>query len=142
MAISKITKAPKTEVKVEEVVTAKEEKITTPKHVIDYKTLTAKDITITHKTSCVIFQSSKGVRWYLKGSTLEVTVPTAKEFIPYPKERLESGRCGKIIGTVKKVNTNSQLEELLKSLASLPTPKKSEKAPKVEVKVEDKTAKK
>ena len=141
MAISKKTTA-KTEVKVEEVKTAKVEKTSTPKQVIDYKTLSAKDITITHKTSCVIFQSANGIKWYLKGSTLEVTIPTAKErFIPYPKERLDSGRCGKIIGTIKKVNTNSDLENLLKSLASIPAPA-PKKVEKVEEKADTKTAKK
>ncbi|MDD5651550.1 MAG: hypothetical protein PHF86_14240 [Candidatus Nanoarchaeia archaeon] len=87
------------------------------------------NITVDQKKSCTCFKAANGHIWYLKGSTLEVTVAqTANtQYSPYTQERLATGRCGKIIGTIKKVNTNDDLTANLKILASLHTTTKTAK---------------
>jgi hypothetical protein len=95
---------------------------TSTKSVITVKEIKIKDIETIIKTSCSCFKAANGHTWYLKGSTLEVTESTADmkdRFTPYPKERLEAGRCGKIIGTIKKVADNNELSNLLNILVSL-----------------------
>jgi hypothetical protein len=89
------------------------------KEEITAKDLKVKDITITPKTSCVIFENANKVRWYLKGHTLEMTVcpkELADRFEGYSKERLETGRTGKIIGVIRKVANNKDLETILAHL--------------------------
>lgn len=101
---------------------ATESTTTTTKPVINVKEIKVANITIDIKTSCSCFKAANGHTWYLKGSTLEVTESTAAmkdRFVPYPKERLEAGRCGKIIGTIKKVADNNDLSNLLNMLVSL-----------------------
>jgi len=102
--------------------TIKTETTATTKPVINVKEIKIKDIETIIKTSCSCFKAANGHTWYLKGSTLEVTESTAAmkdRFTPYPKERLEAGRCGKIIGTIKKVADNNDLTNLLNILVSL-----------------------
>jgi hypothetical protein len=94
----------------------------TTKPVISVKDIKVANITIDIKTSCSCFKAANGHTWYLKGSTLEVTESTAAmkdRFVPYPKERLDAGRCGKIIGTIKKVADNTDLTNLLGILVNL-----------------------
>lgn len=101
---------------------ATESTTTTTKPVINVKEIKIANITIDIKTSCSCFKAANGHTWYLKGSTLEVTESTSAmkdRFIPYPKERLEAGRCGKIIGTIKKVADNTDLTNLLNILVNL-----------------------
>lgn len=101
---------------------ATESTTTTTKPVINVKEIKIANITIDIKTSCSCFKAANGHTWYLKGSTLEVTESTSAmkdRFVPYPKERLEAGRCGKIIGTIKKVADNNDLSNLLNILVSL-----------------------
>lgn len=101
---------------------ATESTTTTTKPVINVKEIKIANITIDIKTSCSCFKAANGHTWYLKGSTLEVTESTAAmkdRFVPYPKERLEAGRCGKIIGTIKKVADNTDLTNLLGILVNL-----------------------
>lgn len=106
---------------------------TTAKPVITIKDIKVAGITIESKTSCHCFRAANGHTWYLKGSTLEVTTTQTANanYVPYPKERLATGRCGKIIGTIKKVNTNDDLTANLKILAALPKIEKAAKAPAV-----------
>ena len=144
MAISKITKAPKsipstdtakTEVKAPEVKTAKAPEVKVEKKDIDLKTLTApKGITVTAKSSCIIFQNEKGVKWYLKGHTMEVTTAKGleKRAELLSKERLESGRMGKIIGMIRKVQDNQDINSILSHLL-LATPTAKKEVKKVEI---------
>jgi hypothetical protein len=102
--------------------TTKATETTSTKPVINVKEIKVKDLDIIMKTSCSCFKAANGHTWYLKGSTLEVTESTTamkERFTPYPKERLEAGRCGKIIGTIKKVADNNELSNLLNILVSL-----------------------
>ncbi len=86
---------------------------------ITAKDISVKGVTVTPKTSCVIFENANKVRWYLKGHTLEMTVcpkELADRFEGYSKERLETGRTGKIIGVIRKVANNKDLETILAHL--------------------------
>lgn len=94
-----------------------------------------KGITVTEKTSCTIFESANKVRWYLKGSTLEVTEISANlkdRITPYTKERLATGRCGKIIGTIKKVADTADLTSILANLVTAKATKVIKEEPKKE----------
>ena len=106
-------------------------KVETIKPVITLKDIKVANITIIEKSSCIIFQSANNIKWYLKGSTLEITTtfPAIKDRIEhFSKDKLESGRYGKIIGTIRKVNTNDDLITLLNLLATIPA--KEPNAPK------------
>jgi len=114
---------PKTEPKAPAAKKAKEPKVEKPaKEEITANDLKVKDITITPKTSCVIFENANKVRWYLKGHTLEMTVcpkDLADRFEGYSKERLATGRTGKIIGVIRKVANNKDLVTILAHLVAV-----------------------
>jgi hypothetical protein len=92
------------------------------KEEITAKDITVKGITVTPKTSCIIFENANKVRWYLKGHTLEMTVCSkelADRFEGYSKERLATGRTGKIIGVIRKVANNKDLATILAHLVAV-----------------------
>lgn len=92
------------------------------KEEITAKDISVKGITVTPKTSCIIFENANKVRWYLKGHTLEMTVcpkELADRFEGYSKERLATGRTGKITGVIRKVANNKDLETILAHLVAV-----------------------
>lgn len=91
-----------------------------------------KDLTVTEKTSCTIFENANKVRWYLKGHTMEVTTNILPDRIELlSEERLASGRMGKIIGVIRKVKDNNELLAILNHLIPLTLPIKTAKVKEV-----------
>ena len=116
--------------------TTKAPEVKTAKPVVTIKDIKVANITITEKSSCIIFENANKVRWYLKGSTLEITTVLAaiKDRVEnFTKEKIESGRYGKIVGVIRKVNTNQDLTTLLNLLVAIPAHAKTTKAAKVEI---------
>lgn len=112
----------KIEVKAIPEVKAKKEvvKIAKPVIVIDDLKL-PKEIIITKHSSCVSFVNANGNKWYLKGSTLEITtLPKELESraTKFTQDVIEKCHLGYVTAVIRDVKDTNDLQSIMKSFTN------------------------
>jgi len=91
-------------------------------------------VAIRQCTTCSVLTNANGNKWYLKGKTLQITMPLVEmkdRTVPYSKEDLENGHLGKVTCYTKVTDTNDLQSILAVFATSAGLPKKEPKPAKV-----------